>query len=49
MEKEWVFESKIKCIKVIGGPAKKENILVGLNNGNVLKIFINNSFPVVLA
>ena len=49
METEWVFESTIKCIKVIGGPTKKENILVGLNNGNVLKVFINNSFPVVLA
>lgn len=36
-------------MKVVGGLAGRENILVGLKNGNVLKIFIDNSFPIVLS
>lgn len=48
LEREWVFDAVIKCIKFVGGPPSRENILVGLSNGNVLKVFIDNSFPVVL-
>ena len=48
IEREWVLESLIRYIKVLGGPAKKESLLVGLKNGNVMKIFIDNSFPIVL-
>ena len=48
IEREWVLESLIRYIKVLGGPAKKESLLIGLKNGNVLKIFIDNSFPIVL-
>ena len=32
----------------VGGPAKREHILVGQKSGEVLKIFINNSFPISL-
>jgi intraflagellar transport protein 122 len=48
IEREWILESLIRYIKVLGGPSKKESLLVGLKNGNVLKIFIDNSFPIVL-
>ena len=48
IEREWVLESLIRYIKVLGGPLKKESLLIGLKNGNVLKIFIDNSFPIVL-
>ena len=47
-EREWNLDSIIRYIKVIGGPRRRESILVGLKNGLVLKIFINNPFPVEL-
>ena len=35
-------------MKIIGGPIKKESLIVGLANGNVYKIFSENPFPIIL-
>jgi hypothetical protein len=35
-------------LKTIGGPPKREHALLGLVNGLVLKIFVDNSFPIQL-
>ncbi|XP_064399631.1 intraflagellar transport protein 122 homolog isoform X2 [Halichondria panicea] len=47
-EREWVMEAQIRYIRALGGPSGREGILVGLKNGQVFKIFIDNSFPISL-
>lgn len=46
LEREWVLDSTIRYVKVVSGPSKKECLLVGLKNGSIFKIFIDNGFPI---
>ncbi len=48
LEREWTMNAPVTFMKVVGGPSRKEGLLVGTEEGQVLKIFINNSFPVNL-
>jgi intraflagellar transport protein 122 len=48
IEREWIFDSKIRSFHIIGGPPRKEGVLVALHSGAILKIFLDNSFPLNL-
>ncbi|KAJ8959436.1 hypothetical protein NQ318_022128 [Aromia moschata] len=46
-EKEWNFESPIRYIKNVGGPPGKEGLLLGLKNGQVWEVHLDNIHPLL--
>jgi intraflagellar transport protein 122 len=46
LEREWVFDSLIKYVKPLSGPPRRESLIVGCQDGNVYKVFIDNGFPI---
>ncbi|CAI5448171.1 unnamed protein product [Caenorhabditis angaria] len=47
-QREWLLESGVRYMKVIGGPPGRETFVVGSYNGNVHKVFVDNPFAVLL-
>jgi intraflagellar transport protein 122 len=47
-QKIWKLESKINCMKVDGGPEGREGVVMGLASGSILKLYIDNPFPIEL-
>jgi len=47
-EKEWVLESVIRYMKVVGGAPGREGLLVGLQSGDIYRVFVDNPFPIPL-
>eukprot|EP00127_Corallochytrium_limacisporum_P001930 Clim_evm85s88 gene=Clim_evmTU85s88 len=45
---EWNLQSVVRYIKAIPGPPSHEGLLVGLKNGLVLKVFIDNPYPSIV-
>lgn len=44
----WQLESPVRYMRVDGGPEGREGVILGLDNGFVLKIYIDNPFPIDL-
>lgn len=47
-EREWLFPAPIRCSKLVGGPAGREGVLVGLEDGLVYRIFVDSPFAIRL-
>ena len=47
-EGDWVFEAGVRYVKVIGGPSGNESLIVGMRNGQVVKVVMGNWFPISL-
>lgn len=48
LQREWIMDSFIRYIKVTGGPAGREGLMIGLKNGQVWRIFLDNSLPILV-
>lgn len=42
------MEAYIRYIRATGGPPGKEGLLIGLKNGQIVQIFLNNPFPILI-
>ena len=47
-EREWVLDAPVSVVVLQGGLPGRETLLVGLEDGKVLKIFVDNEFPTPL-
>lgn len=47
-EREWVLSAAIRYIRALGGPPGREGLLVGLRDGQVLQLLLDNPFPLPL-
>lgn len=48
LQREWIMDSFIRYIKVTGGPSGCEGLMIGLKNGQVWRIFLDNSLPILV-
>ena len=46
VEREWIQDSDVTHMKVIGGASGREGIIISLESGAIMKIFVDNAFPV---
>eukprot|EP00981_Chlorochromonas_danica_P008223 scaffold2066_cov229-Ochromonas_danica.AAC.7 len=48
-QKIYTMESKITALKVDGGIEGREGVFLGLQSGEIYKVFVDNAFPVLIS
>ncbi|PIC32819.1 hypothetical protein B9Z55_013017 [Caenorhabditis nigoni] len=47
-KRTWNMKSIVRYLRVLGGPAHRETLVLGTSDGGVYKIFIDNDYPILL-
>ncbi len=45
LEREWILDSNVRFARVLGGPPRREAVLIAQKNGNVQILLVDNQFP----
>lgn len=48
VEREWSFETDVKYLRVLGGAPKREGVICGLRSGEIMILYLDNQFPVMI-
>ncbi|CAL2039674.1 unnamed protein product [Caenorhabditis brenneri] len=47
-KRSWNMKSVVRYLRVLGGPAHRETLVLGTTDGGVYKVYIDNDYPVLL-
>uniref|UniRef100_A0A1I7UIF5 Intraflagellar transport protein 122 homolog n=2 Tax=Caenorhabditis tropicalis TaxID=1561998 RepID=A0A1I7UIF5_9PELO len=47
-KRSWNMKSVVRYLRVLGGPAHRETLVLGTTDGGVYKVFVDNDYPILM-